>query len=122
MSQQDVPAQGQGAPPAGASTNRRASVRYLCAPATPGRVAAVETQEFLRAWVLDLSVRGVGLLVSRVIPAGQAVHVVLKTAAGKSFELPARVARATQQGGDDWIIGCELLDRLSDDDLDALLQ
>jgi hypothetical protein len=122
MSQQDVPAQGQGRRPAKTLTNRRATVRYLCAPATPGRVVRVETQELQRAWVLDLSRGGVGLLVSLAIPDDQAIHVVLKSAAGRSYELPARVARSTRQPDGDWVLGCELLTQLSDDDLDALLQ
>jgi hypothetical protein len=102
--------------------NRRASVRYQCGPATPGRVALVDKQEFLRAWILDLSAHGIGLLIPRQLDAGQRVIVTLKAASGqKTYALPAQVAHVTRHPQGEWIVGFELDRPLSSDDLDALL-
>jgi hypothetical protein len=109
-------------PPPRSLGNRRATVRYLCAPATPGRLVVVEKQEMQRAWVLDLSLTGVGLLLSRPLDAGLLVVVRLRSSdGGKVFELPAHVARSTKQASGDWTVGCELVTRLTPDELDALL-
>ena len=103
-------------------SNRRAAVRYQCGPATPGRVMVVGGQEWQRAWVLDLSLGGVGLLLGRPLDMGLTLVVVLKsTADKKTYELPARVCHASRQPDGDWIIGCEFATKLTDDELDALL-
>ena len=112
----------EGKDPRPSLDNRRATVRYLCAPATPGRIVLVEKQEMQRAWVLDLSANGVGILLSRPLEVGLFVLIRLKSTAGdRTFELPAHVAHSTKQHGGDWVTGCELVERLSADDLDALL-
>jgi hypothetical protein len=102
--------------------NRRATVRYLCAPATSGRLVVVEKQEMQRAWVLDLSLGGVGLLLSRPLEAGLLVVIRLKSSeGGKVFELPAHVARSTKQSSGDWTVGCEFVTRLTPDEMETLL-
>src|SRR5207302_11086870 len=58
--------------------NQRATVRYQCAPATAGRVACAEDCEFQRAWVLDLSSKGIGLELARALPIGTLIIVQLK--------------------------------------------
>jgi hypothetical protein len=102
--------------------NQRATIRYQCAPATAGRVAVAEDREFQRAWVLDLSSKGIGLELTRTLPIGTLVIVQLKGAHnGKIYEFPAHVIHATPTPTGDYIIGCELVTRLSDEDLEALL-
>jgi hypothetical protein len=102
-------------------TNRRASVRYQCGPATPGRVL-VDGQEWQRAWVLDLSLGGVGLLLNRPLETHSELIIVLKNdALKKVFELPARVCHAVRQMDGDWIVGCEFADKLTEEQLDELL-
>jgi hypothetical protein len=102
--------------------NRRASVRYQCGPATPGRVNIAEKHEFVRAWVLDLSARGMGLLVPRRLDIGQFVIVRMKSTSGRqTYELAARVAHISPHVQGDWVIGFELHKPLTPDDLDALL-
>ena len=82
-------------PPRRVPSNRRAAVRYQCGPATPGRIMVVGGQEWQRAWVLDLSLGGVGLLLGRPLDMGLPLVVVLKGAAEKkTYELPARVCHA----------------------------
>ncbi len=103
-------------------SDQRGSVRYHCAPATFGRVALVEDQEYQRAWVLDLSAGGVGLLLSRPLPMGTLVVIQIKgPSSNKTFELPAHVVHATLQANGGWVVGCELVDRLGEEDLDELL-
>ena len=106
----------------GPHTNRRATVRYQCAPATPGRVALSTDFEFQRAWVLDLSANGVGLYMSRPLKAGATLVIQLKASSlQKIYELSARVVHATALPAGDFRIGCEFMSGLSDEDLDALL-
>jgi hypothetical protein len=110
------------AQPRASTSNRRASVRYQCGLATAGRVSVAEKHEFLRAWVLDLSAHGMGLLISRALEVGQLVVITVKSTSGDhTYELPARVARVTAHPHGDWVVGFELNQLLSPDDLDALL-
>lgn len=104
----------------GREANRRATVRYQCAPATAGRLYSGDAHEFQLAWVQDLSVAGVGLVVSRPLPAGTQVHIQLRADA-HVFQLLGRVVHATEQPSGDWLIGCELVNRLTNEDLDFLL-
>lgn len=105
-----------------ASTNRRALVRYQCAPATVGRVLLTDKQEWQRAWLLDLSQGGAGVLLGRQVEAGKHVVLQIKSASSsKTYELPARVAHATCRPDGEWVVGLELLTRLTPDELDALL-
>ena len=122
MSFQYVPLGGEVKKPRSPS-NRRASVRYQCGPATPGRVLTVEGQEWQRAWVLDLSLGGVGLLLGRPVEMETRIVVVLKsnTTPKKLYELAARVCHCARQPDGDWVAGCEFETKLTDDVLDALL-
>jgi hypothetical protein len=101
--------------------NKRATVRYQCAPATPGRVIVAEDQEFQRAWVLDLSVKGIGLQLTRPLKAGTLVVIQMKSSQKKIYDLAAQVAHATAMSCGDWVVGCELIQRLSQEELDDLL-
>lgn len=102
------------------SSNRRATVRYRCAPATTGKIAVEGDQELQRAWILDLSATGAGLEIARPIEAGAFLIIHLKGRT-RDFQLPAHVAHATRQPRGEWLVGCELDQRLSDADLDELL-
>jgi hypothetical protein len=82
----------------------------------------VEKQEMQRAWVLDLSLTGAGLLLNRPLETGLFVVLRMKsTSGGQVFELPAHVARSTRTNSGDWVVGCELVTRLSPEELEALL-
>jgi hypothetical protein len=120
MSFRHVPLGPEPAP--ASSPNRRATVRYHCAPATLGRLQLPPREEAQNAWVLDLSLGGVGLLLSRPLEPGLAVVVRMGGAAGaRAYELPARVVHATREIGGDWVVGCRLDTPLTQDDLDALV-
>jgi hypothetical protein len=75
-----------------------------------------------RGWLLDLSTRGVGMLLPEPLSPETLVVVQLKSNDGqRSYALPARVIHATTQPTGDWLVGCEFADPLTADDLDALL-
>jgi PilZ domain len=101
---------------------RRAEVRYHCGPATSGRLTQEGESQPRRAWILNLSVSGVGLLLDEPLePETFMVIHVRSGATGTRFELPARVVHATVQTSGEWLVGCELAEKLSPDDLEALL-
>jgi hypothetical protein len=121
MSFQYVPLTGESPPRQPAPKNRRASVRYQCGLATPGRVLA-EGQECQRAWILDLSQGGVGLLLSRPLEAGSKVMIVVKSSnSDKTFELVGHICHSSRQADGDWIVGCEFEKKLAVEALDELL-
>ena len=102
--------------------NHRATVRYRCAPATPGKVTVPQACESQRAWVVNLSKGGVGLTLSTPLPSGTPISIQMRGADLKQiFEFPAQVVHSTVQSNGEWMIGCEWLAPLSDQDLDALL-
>jgi hypothetical protein len=102
--------------------NYRATIRYHCAPATPGQVHIVDDHEYQRGWVQNLSLGGIGLLLSRAIAPGTSLEITLKSADQvRTFNLQARVVHSTVQPSGDWLIGCQFNERLTEDDLDCLL-
>ncbi len=104
------------------TANQRATVRYQCAPATPGRVVLAADYEFQRAWVLDLSTQGVGLSMSRPVNPGTTLSIRLKSSTEhKIYDLPAHVIHATPMPAGDFRVGCRLERALTAEDLDALL-
>jgi hypothetical protein len=101
---------------------RRTETRYHCGPATAGRVNKADEETLRRAWILNLSATGVGLLLDGPLDAGTHLVIHLKSTNGSSFfDLAARVAHATVQANGEWLVGCELAEKLQQDDLDALL-
>jgi hypothetical protein len=120
VSQASVPQENAVRPVKG---NRRATVRYRCAPATMGKVYLADDQEFQRACIVNLSLKGIGLQIPRPLSAGQFVVVSLKSNDGaKNFELAAHVMHCDPLPlGEEWFVGCELTLPLSSDDLDQLL-
>jgi PilZ domain len=104
------------------TSSRRVAVRYKCGPATPGRVQ-LQGEEWQRAWILNLSLSGVGLLLGRQLAPGLEVVVHLTSGAGdKMFEIAARVRHATRQPDNEWVLGCEFAIPLTDEQMEALLQ
>ena len=102
--------------------NRRASIRYRCAPATVGKVFSAEDHEFQRAWVLDLSLNGVGMQLTRPVTPGQHIMLLIRSNDGvRSFELAASVTHCDAQPHGDWQVGCEFNIHLTPDELDQLL-
>jgi hypothetical protein len=97
-------------------------VRYRCPPATAGRVFIANSYQSVDAWVVDLSVRGAGLLVGRALEPDVCLLLELE-GGGRAvpLELGARVIHCARQADGDWLVGCAFHLPLSDEDLEALL-
>jgi hypothetical protein len=102
--------------------DRRAWVRYqadaetVCQPYSAG-----EDDLWWQARVRDVSAGGVGLLLSRRFEPGAILTIDLWAGAGDgSRSLLGRVRHATRHGTE-WLVGCEFLWTLGDDELHALL-
>jgi c-di-GMP-binding flagellar brake protein YcgR len=103
--------------------NLRASVRYHCPPAATGRLYLAEDVAYLRAWLQDISLTGIGLLLSKALDTGLFVTIQIKCEnSEKTFSLCAHVIHSTQLATGDWIVGCQFVEQLNDDDLDHLLR
>ena len=102
--------------------NRRAYIRYRCAPATIGKIISTDDHEFQRAWIIDLSLTGLGMQLARALEPGRLIIVTMKDNLGrKIFELPAHVAFCGALPHSEWKVGCEFINRLTPEDLDQLL-
>ena len=100
--------------------NRRATVRYSCAPATVGRVYFPDDHQRQCGWIHNLSRTGVGVVLDHSLPIGMYLIVRMRGADGK-VDLPAHVIHSTLRTESNWLIGCELLTPLTEDALESLL-
>mgnify|MGYP001569996043 CR=1 FL=1 len=103
-----------------APRNHRATVRYRCAPATTGKLYLAGDLEYQRAWIVNLSQRGLGATMTRPLPIGACITIQMRGPHGV-VELPAQVVQVTCQNPSEWLIGCELVRPLSNDELETLL-
>jgi hypothetical protein len=103
-----------------ARANNRATVRYRCAPATSGKVFLADDQELRRAWVINISKTGIGIVLSRSLPVGAFITIQMRSSQG-TLDMSAHVVHVTRQGPAEWFVGCELINPLNDDELDGLL-
>jgi hypothetical protein len=120
VSQASVPQEGIVKPVSRA--NRRATIRYRCAPATVGKILSSDDQVLQRAWILDLSLKGIGMELSRPLKPGQLVIISIRSNdATNLHELSALVkhCNAVPQGA--WYVGCELMVPLSPEELEQFL-
>ena len=102
--------------------NRRATVRYRCAPATIGKIFLGDDHEYQRACVINLSTTGIALQLGRRLEVGEFLQVSIKSNDGaKVYEISAHVAHCDLLPQGDWYSGCELTVPLTLDDLDQLL-
>jgi hypothetical protein len=75
-----------------------------------------------RATVHDFSATGIGLLVPAALPLGTTFVLTLQTAPQRlSPPLPVRVMHATRQADGNWLLGCQFVRRLTEQDLQGLL-
>jgi len=107
---------------------RRRAVRYECVLSTKCIInlsVHPDGDDPSTPWdaqVCDLSVTGIGVLVSRRFEPGSVVSLVLASKSG-DFERTrqVRVLRVTRAEGSGWFVGCELLEKLSRDEVRQLL-
>lgn len=118
MSEPNLSLSPQPAPPA-RGKERRAWVRYSLRKLTYCHAVAAQSYDrWWRATVHDISVSGIGLFCNRQPPPGTVLAIELE---GVLRLLLARVVHITPQAEDNWKIGCEFLNHLSDQELRAVL-
>jgi c-di-GMP-binding flagellar brake protein YcgR len=104
----------------GMEVERRAVVRYLCDRQVTYR--PLLTRERLRARVRNISVDGIGLLLSDAIDRGTEIAIELQSLDPDiPLTLVARVVHATRESNGSWLVGCKFLTRPTEEHLLALL-
>jgi hypothetical protein len=102
------------------SQERRVAVRFPCTRGVVASSLRTDTDVCLAATVLNLSRRGLGLLVSQPVAVGTIVGVELHSHA---LQVPcfllARVMNVREQPGPHWVLGCQLASQLPETDLQA---
>src|SRR5262245_24568059 len=99
--------------------NRRGTVRYRCAPATAGKLYIADDHECQHTWISNISRTGIGLLLTRSVPAGTFVVVQIRSLdRSRVFDLAAHVMHSTLINHTDWLVGCDLIHELTSEDLD----
>jgi hypothetical protein len=105
-----------------ACEERRRAERYPCSLQPFWRVEGQEQAESPPARVENVSTSGIGLRVGEPLKVGIVLVLKLQTADRRlSRPLPARVMHSTRQPGGDWLVGCQFVRKLSDEDMHALL-
>jgi hypothetical protein len=104
----------------GMEVERRAVVRYLCDREVV--YSRFSKRERLWARVRNVSINGIGLLLSAPIAPGTDLKIEMQTMdPGIPLTLVARVVHATMQEEESWIVGCKFLTRPTEEHLLALL-
>jgi hypothetical protein len=108
-------------------TERRSSSRFAseqdlsCQPAV-----CLNKNEVGTTWlgkVVDLSATGIGFATSRWFAPGTVLSIALSDEPrGISLRVPARVVHATAKRKSRWMIGCQFLSPLSQEELHAILE
>ena len=106
-----------------ARVTRRKETRYQCAPATGGSLSVYkDDDEAQHAWILNISRSGIGLLLDSAIePETVLVIHIQGECTRASRDLLAKVVHCTPHQTGEWLVGCELAQKLAQPDLDALL-
>jgi hypothetical protein len=102
--------------PETAKPERRLSVRYACEVAMC-HLGRPLPRGSPRAWVVDVSSSGAGLLLTEDVPPG--TRLALEFAPVR-WVLPGRVVHSIGLDGGTWLVGCRFDFPLDDDDLRAL--
>jgi hypothetical protein len=118
----DYPTRNEDTPAPVVSENRRGSQRSRSARPIPRRVYRVEDLRPLDAWIVDLSCGGLALLLPERLPAGATLFLEVESVPeAPPLKVWASVVRCAPDEGGEWLVGCELVNRLSEGELETLL-
>jgi hypothetical protein len=106
--------------PARFPRERRAWGRRSISRITFCEVIGLPEKTPARMVLCDLTQEGVGLLCQGSVEPGSFLAVHLEGAGGVARRVRARVVHATLSG-EDWLLGCALLDRLRPDEMNSLI-
>jgi hypothetical protein len=100
---------------------RRGEPRHPCRQAACCYSLTTKQLERYWAWIRDVSLRGVGLLLSRKFePDTLLIIEVRSTQRRLLLPLTARVVHSSRQPEGDWLIGCLFTRELNSEELHAL--
>lgn len=109
-------------PPERPLKERRAWVRYPINRDASYRLFGQGLAALCLARVNDLSAAGIGLLADTCFPPGAILEVKLEgIASNLSRTLLARVKQTQEQANGQWLVGCVLVTRLKEGELQALV-
>jgi hypothetical protein len=108
--------------PTPVASDRRTWERWGSARPIPRRIHRVDNLQPLEAWILDLSCGGLALLVPSPLPTDTLLFVELESLPEASpVKVWANVVRCEPDPGGEWVVGCELVNPLSEKQLESLL-
>jgi len=119
----DIPATvPSSAPPQLLQIERRQCVRYALDPNPRTRFLAQPGFQFSEGLLKDASAGGFCLVLDRPLAVGARLVVQLPgRRRGSTLSRSARVLRVEMDGAGQWLVGCQLTVRLSDEELRALI-
>jgi hypothetical protein len=101
--------------------NRRATVRYRCAPKVPGRAFIANSCKSVSALVVDVSLGGIGLILECHIEEGTLLRIEMgKDDKEVLVDRAANIAHNTPIGDGRWRCGCEWVYPLTEEELQVL--
>jgi hypothetical protein len=107
---------------AAAFWDRRGAQRCMSARPIPRRIYRVEDFQPLDAWIVDVSCGGVALLLSEPLESGVTLFIELESLPeAPPVKVWASVVRSVPADSGDWLVGCELVNCLSERALGTLL-
>lgn len=102
--------------------DRRAAVRYPCTLETSCYPVGAEERDSWTARVQDISVSGIGLIVTHPVQPGASLGVDLQSPDQElTYTLMTQVVHARPQADGTWMLGCSFARSLSEDELQSLL-
>jgi hypothetical protein len=100
----------------------RAATRLQCAPDSQAHVLVPPRGFQQKAFVRDISTRGVGLLVTRPLQVGDRLALRLGTPGKPACRVvPARVVHCAPYQGPWWLAGCQLTRPLTEEEVGDLV-
>jgi PilZ domain len=104
------------------ASDQRQWMRYCCSATAQYQLVSAKTIEKWPAKVLDISASGIRLSVDQLIDVGALLSLELHAADGTASRVMlACVARLNPTTAGEWILGCNFIRELSDDELQALV-
>jgi hypothetical protein len=102
--------------------DQRAWVRFPCDARASYRLVRSPESRPESARVLNISPSGIGLQANTAIDIGALLSLELSNAQGQDpLTMMASVVRVTPQAGGSWVLGCNFIRELSEQELQALL-
>jgi hypothetical protein len=105
------------------AADRRTAERYPCNLKPSWRSWGKPGGESWSAAINDISTTGISLLINYWMKPGTVLVIKLQNSNHRlTRPLPVRVMHATERADGEWLIGCAFVRRLSEPELQAILQ